>query len=139
MYDELIESLKELVNRNARFMKNELEICKLVNETAVLKRELEQKEKYVEDMARDLDQRSVQDPELQRRVEQRVQGKQEMLRKLRQEIKDYDQEIEFFEFLLKEKQRDIVGMQSEMIESSANTGEAKRQVMQVEKKQVRSN
>lgn len=41
VYDELIESLKELVNRNSRYMKNEIEICKLINETAVLKRELE--------------------------------------------------------------------------------------------------
>jgi hypothetical protein len=41
LYDELIESVKELVNRNARFMKNELEVCRLVNECAVMKRELE--------------------------------------------------------------------------------------------------
>jgi hypothetical protein len=27
IYDELVESLKELVQRNARFMKNEVEIC----------------------------------------------------------------------------------------------------------------
>ena len=41
VYDELIESLKELVNRNSRFMKNEIEICRLINETSVMKRELE--------------------------------------------------------------------------------------------------
>jgi hypothetical protein len=41
VYDELVECIKELVNRNARFMKNEIEICKLVNESAVMKRELE--------------------------------------------------------------------------------------------------
>ena len=54
VYDELIESLKEQVNRNARFMKNEIEICKLVQETAIIKRELEQKEKFIEDLHKDL-------------------------------------------------------------------------------------
>lgn len=41
VYDELVECIKELVNRNARFMKNEIEICRLMNESAVMKRELE--------------------------------------------------------------------------------------------------
>lgn len=40
-------------------MKNELEICKLINETAVIKRELEQKEKSIDDISRDIDQRSA--------------------------------------------------------------------------------
>lgn len=31
VYDELVESIKELVNRNSRFMKNEIEICRLMN------------------------------------------------------------------------------------------------------------
>jgi hypothetical protein len=47
VYDELVESIKELVNRNSRFMKNEIEICRLVNECSVMKRELEQKEKTI--------------------------------------------------------------------------------------------
>lgn len=55
VYDELVESVKELVNRNSRFMKNEIEICKLVNDCAVMKRELEQKEKTIEDLTRDVD------------------------------------------------------------------------------------
>ena len=58
LYDELVESVKELVNRNARFMKNELEICRLVNECSVLKRELEQKEKAIEDLSKDVNQKS---------------------------------------------------------------------------------
>eukprot|EP00347_Sterkiella_histriomuscorum_P020386 403338000 len=118
VYDELIESLKELVNRNSRFMKNEIEICKLINETAVIKRELEQKEKYIEDIAKDIDQRSVSDPELQKRVQQRIENKQDMLRSMRQEIRDKDQEIEFYEFLLKEKQKNIVGMQNKLVDQS---------------------
>ena len=49
VYDEFVECIKELINRNARFMKNELEICRLTNESAVMKRELEQKEKTIEE------------------------------------------------------------------------------------------
>jgi len=50
IYDELVESLKELVVRNSKHTKNELEISKLNNETKVLKRELEQKEKTIQDL-----------------------------------------------------------------------------------------
>lgn len=41
LYTDLIDSVKVLVDRNARFMKNELEICRLMNECSVMKRELE--------------------------------------------------------------------------------------------------
>ena len=58
VYDELVESIKELVNRNSRYMKNEIEICRLVNECAVMKKELEQKEKTIEDLQKDIVQRS---------------------------------------------------------------------------------
>ncbi|CDW75938.1 UNKNOWN [Stylonychia lemnae] len=116
VYDELIESLKELVNRNSRFMKNEIEMCKLVNQTSVMKRELEQKEKYIEDMAKDINQRSVQDEDLQKKIKDRMEEKTQMLRSMRQEIRDRDQEIEFYEFLLREKQKKINNMQSSLID-----------------------
>lgn len=41
LYDELVESVKEMVNRNAKFMKNEIEICKMATECSVMKKELE--------------------------------------------------------------------------------------------------
>ena len=47
VYDELVESIKELVNRNSTYMKNEIEISKLINECSLMKRELEQKEKII--------------------------------------------------------------------------------------------
>ena len=56
-------------------MKNEIEICKLINETAVLKRELEQKEKYVEDLSKDIDKRSLNDRDLVSKVSTRVEQK----------------------------------------------------------------
>jgi hypothetical protein len=75
IYDELVESLKELVNRNSRYMRNEIELCRLINETAVVKRELEQKEKYVDDIAKDIDHRSAHDQDLNSRIKARIQGK----------------------------------------------------------------
>ena len=83
LYDELVESVKELVNRNSRFMKNEIELCRLVNECAVMKRELEQKEKTVEDLKKQNMQKSGNDRALQQRIEDRIQHKQEMLRTTR--------------------------------------------------------
>lgn len=83
LYDELVESVKELVNRNARFMKNEIEICRLFNECAVMKRELEQKEKTIEDLHKDLALKSGSDKALEKRVNERIQNKQETLKKMR--------------------------------------------------------
>jgi len=83
LYDELIESVKELVNRNARFMKNELDLCRLMNECAVMKRELEQKEKTVEDLAKEALAKSGNDKGLEFRNNSKMNGKVESLRKLR--------------------------------------------------------
>jgi hypothetical protein len=75
LYDELVESVKELVNRNSRFMKNEIEICRLVNECAVMKRELEQKEKTIEDLNKDMALKSGNDRALEKRVLERIDHK----------------------------------------------------------------
>ena len=88
-------------------MKNEIEICKLINETAVLKRELEQKEKYVEDLSKDIDKRSLNDRDLVSKVSTRVEQKQQTLRAFRQDLREKDLELEFFEFILRDKERNI--------------------------------
>ena len=41
IYDEFTESLKELCNRNARFLKNVIETAKVVSETNIMKKELD--------------------------------------------------------------------------------------------------
>ena len=64
-------------------MKNELEICRLVNECSVMKRELEQKEKTIEDLGRELGQKTGSDKILEKRVMERVENKLESLRRLR--------------------------------------------------------
>ena len=45
LYPELQESVKELTVRDARFLSNEVDSTLLVNESSIIKRELEQKER----------------------------------------------------------------------------------------------
>jgi len=107
LYDELIESVKELVNRNARFMKNEIEICRLVNECSVMKRELDQKEKTIEDLSKDVASKTGNDKIVEGKLKDRIEKKVGNVRVLRNEIRDKDSEIELLEFVLKEKQRKL--------------------------------
>jgi chromosome segregation ATPase len=113
LYDELVESVKELVNRNARFMKNELEVCKLVNECAVMKRELEQKEKTIEDLTKDVGGNKGNEMVLESRIKERIDNKVENLRKIRGDLREKDHEIEFLEFIVKDKQSRILNLQSQ--------------------------
>ena len=50
VYDELLRAVRELAERNATFMGNEIEISKLVNLTSITKKELEQKEKLHQEL-----------------------------------------------------------------------------------------
>ena len=45
VYDELTKAVQMLARRNAEFMTNEIEICRLANMTSITKKELEQKER----------------------------------------------------------------------------------------------
>mmetsp|Transcript_26467 Transcript_26467/g.35383 ORF Transcript_26467/g.35383 Transcript_26467/m.35383 type:complete len:100 (-) Transcript_26467:799-1098(-) len=45
VYDELLNAVRMLAERNAQYMSNEIEISKLTNLTSITKKELEQKEK----------------------------------------------------------------------------------------------
>ena len=58
-------------------MKNELEICRLMNESAVMKRELEQKEKTIEEFNKKLKTVPGADKEFMTRLGQRIEGKTE--------------------------------------------------------------
>jgi peptidoglycan hydrolase CwlO-like protein len=64
-------------------MKNEIEVCKLVNECAIMKRELEQKEKTIEDLQKDVKNKSDTNETLQIKLNQKIEGKQQVLRKMR--------------------------------------------------------
>lgn len=84
-------------------MKNEIEICKLMNECAVLKRELEQKEKTICELNKKVKENNGTDRLLEKRVSDRIDNKQSILKALRVEIREKDQEIEFLEFIAREK------------------------------------
>lgn len=84
-------------------MKNELEVCRLVNECAVMKRELEQKEKTIEDLTKDVANKSGNEIILEKRIKDRIDNKVENLKKIRTEIREKDSEIEFLEFIVKDK------------------------------------
>ena len=84
-------------------MKNEIEICRVFNQTSVMKRELDQKEKTVEDLHKDMNEKSDQDKVLEEKINNRIKTKEENLRSMRTKMRERDQEIEFLEFLLKEK------------------------------------
>ena len=44
-YDELLNAVKMLAERNSTYMSNEISVAKLTNLTSISKKELEQKEK----------------------------------------------------------------------------------------------
>ena len=50
LYPELQESVKELTMRDNRYLANELDATSLVNESSIIKRELEQKEREIEEL-----------------------------------------------------------------------------------------
>jgi len=41
VYDELMKAVQMLAKRNAEFMENEIEVCRLTNLTSITKKELE--------------------------------------------------------------------------------------------------
>lgn len=60
LYEDFTESVKEVNKRDARFLLNELEMCRLVNEASIIKRELEQRERSVEELWKSLTEESDQ-------------------------------------------------------------------------------
>jgi len=55
VYDELMNAVRMLAERNATYMNNEIEISKLSNLTSITKKELEQKEKIHQELVSDLE------------------------------------------------------------------------------------
>lgn len=55
VYDELLNAVRMLAERNGQFMTNEIEISKMVNLTSITKKELEQKEKIHQELKASID------------------------------------------------------------------------------------
>ncbi len=54
-YDELLNAVKMLADRNSTYMNNEIEVAKLTNLTSISKKELEQKEKIHQELKESID------------------------------------------------------------------------------------
>jgi hypothetical protein len=54
LYPELQDSVKELTVRDARLLGNELDTTLLQNESSIIKRELEQKERDIEELMQEI-------------------------------------------------------------------------------------
>ena len=54
-YDELLNAVKMLAERNSTYMSNEIEVAKLTNLTSISKKELEQKEKIHQELKESID------------------------------------------------------------------------------------
>ena len=50
-----MKAVQMLAKRNAEFMENEIEICRLTNLTSITKKELEQKEKIHQELKESID------------------------------------------------------------------------------------
>ena len=54
-YEELMNAVKMLAERNSTYMNNEIEIAKLTNLTSITKKELDQKEKIHQELKESID------------------------------------------------------------------------------------
>ena len=54
VYDELSKAVQMLARRNAEYMGNEIEVCRLSNLTSITKKELEQKEKIHQELSENI-------------------------------------------------------------------------------------
>lgn len=101
MYEELVESLKELTQRHSKYLKNEVSLTEMQNMCNILKKQLEQKEKINEDIRQqDL---FYMNPQLLNQVEKKIEEMQGKLKDVRAEIRVKDQELQFLELVVEEK------------------------------------
>jgi chemotaxis regulatin CheY-phosphate phosphatase CheZ len=101
VYEELVESLKELTQRHSKYLKNEVSLTEMQNMCNILKKQLEQKEKINEDIRQqDL---FYMNPQLLNQVEKKIEEMQGKLKDVRAEIRVKDQELQFLELVVEEK------------------------------------
>ena len=88
VYEELVESLKELTQRHSKYLKNEVSLAEMQNLCNILKKQLEQKEKINEDIRnQDL---FYMNPQLLNQVEKKIEEMQGKLKDVRAEIRVKD-------------------------------------------------
>lgn len=97
-----MEVLKALIETKSRFVKNEVEACRLANEAKLTRLELEQKEMFLAELAKGNNGLLGGEEASDKRRHERIQARQEQLKAVRQEVRDKDLEVEMLEILLKQ-------------------------------------
>ena len=93
VYDELSKAVKMLAERNASFMENEIEICRLTNLTSITKKELEQKEKIHQELKENIDAHDNQ-KQMNEAKDSKIREKQDRIETLSKEVYEKDKMIE---------------------------------------------
>lgn len=99
VYDELMQAVQMLAKRNAVYMSNEIEICRLSNLTSITKKELEQKEKIHQELLEQIESHD-KSSELMAKSDSQIAQKQSNIQTLSNELYEKDKMIEQLNALL---------------------------------------
>jgi hypothetical protein len=107
IYSEFSESIKELMQRNTRFLLNEVEAGRITNEASIIKRELEQRERNIEEVLKQISDLTLNDEALMDSLDAQIKVKITGLRAARKLQKDKESEVEFFEFISRQRDNEL--------------------------------
>ena len=130
VYDELVRAVRQLADRNSNYMKNEVEICRLVNLTSITKKELEQKERVAVDLKAKIKE-SEKARQMAALADTQIQQKQERVENLNKELHEKDKMIEQLELLLKTKDAQKQQIQMQLTESKQDFSSPKKSPVKV--------
>ena len=103
VYDELRKALQMLADRNAEFMSNEIEICRLNNLTSITKKELEQKEKISMELRANIESHD-DGAKLAAASDEQISSKQSKIETLSSDLYEKDKMIEQLNALLRKRE-----------------------------------
>ena len=112
-YDELLNAVKMLADRNSTYMNNEIEVAKLTNLTSISKKELEQKEKIHQELKESIDSHD-EAAKLAAQSDTQIASKQQKVEELSNELYEKDKMIEQLKTLLSVRQAQEQKMQQEL-------------------------
>jgi predicted RNase H-like nuclease (RuvC/YqgF family) len=98
-YEELLNAVKMLAERNSTYMNNEIEIAKLTNLTSISKKELEQKEKIHQELKESIDNHD-EAAKLAASSDVQIASKQQKVEELSNDLYEKDKMIEQLKTLL---------------------------------------
>ena len=99
-----------LARRNAEYMGNEIEICRLSNLTSITKKELEQKEKIHQELSESIANHE-DSAKLMAQADQQIAQKQSNIQELSNELYEKDKMIEQLNALLRQREANEQKMQ----------------------------